>query len=111
MPLHDGTGPWGLGPGSGRGSGRCLTGTGHKSAFHYGFNRKHGLLFGMLLPIGTAIVRDLLNPSGVIRQIVQVSTAPKNGSNASKIRRNAEFTEVDTNSVPNINGKKMNELI
>jgi len=91
MPLHDGTGPWGLGPGSGRRRGRCYT-----NVFQSGFDRKHGWLFGVLLPLGTAIVRDLLNPSGVIRRIVHVSSVPKIDNNAQKIRRNAEFTVVNT---------------
>jgi hypothetical protein len=81
MPLHDGTGPWGLGPGSGRRRrGRCYT-----NVFQSGFDRKHGWLFGVLLPLGTAIVRDLLNPSGVIRRIVHVSSAPKIDNNTQKI--------------------------
>jgi hypothetical protein len=105
MPLHDGTGPRGLGPGSGRRRrGRCFT-----NVFQSGFDRKPGWLFGVLLPLGTAIVRDLLNPSGVIRRIVHVTSAPKIDNNTQKIRRNAEFTVVDTDSVPTINGKKISE--
>lgn len=109
MPLHDGTGPWGLGPRTGRGSGRCYTGVGHRSVFQTGFSRKNGWLLGMLLPLGTAVIRDLLNPSGVLRRIVHVPSASKSGSDARKIRRDAEFTVMDEKTVPIINEKKILE--
>lgn len=69
MPLCDGTGPLGLGPRTGRGKGRCCTGFNYKSISYSVLSRKYGWLLGLVLPPGTVILRNLLNPSGVIRRV------------------------------------------
>jgi len=98
MPLHDGTGPLGLGPRTGRGKGRCCTGFEYKSVSYSALGRRNGWLLGIVLPLGTAILRDLLNPSGVIRRILHASSTPKISEDVQKTRREAEFTVMDTHT-------------
>lgn len=92
MPLRDGTGPFGRGLGTGRGKGGCYTGIGYKRVSHSGFNRKHGWLLGIMLPLGTAILRDLLNPTGVIRRIIHMSLHKRIADESKKIVREAQCT-------------------
>jgi hypothetical protein len=60
MPFHDGTGPAGLGPKTGRrGGGYGFGGSGFSP-------RRIGFL-GALVPVAVAVVRDLANPYGFLR--------------------------------------------
>jgi len=61
MPLFDGTGPRGKGPGSGRGLGRCMDGRG----------KAVSLLSGFSMAVLGLVVNDLRNPRGMIRGIVR----------------------------------------
>ena len=99
MPFRDGTGPWGLGPGTGRGKGRYC-GFGYKTFSHSVFRGRPGWLLGLVLPLGTAILRDLLNPSGILRRLAHASSAPKITENPNKARRDAEYSVMDTHSIP-----------
>lgn len=108
MPLRDGTGPFGRGPGSGRGRGKC-TGFISKNIFRSAVRGRQGWLFGIVVPIVTVVIRDLLNPSGVLRRIAHASSAPKITSDARKTRRNAEFTVINADSVPIVHRKKTSE--
>lgn len=71
MPLGDGTGPLGFGPRTGYGRGTCL-----KRSFSYGMGRrkiygtKNKWLFSILTPVAIAVVRELIHPSGLLRQLV-----------------------------------------
>jgi hypothetical protein len=56
MPRRDGTGPYGMGPGTGFGRGRC-----------FGRGRGRGLFYGLLLPLAAGVARDLMNPNGLLR--------------------------------------------
>ena len=56
MPNRDGTGPSGMGPGTGRGWGRCFGKAGGR-----------GIFYGVLIPAVAGIVRDLMNPNGLLR--------------------------------------------
>jgi hypothetical protein len=100
MPLHDGTGPWGRGAGTGRGKGGCYTRVGYNRVIHSGFSKKHGWLLGIMVPVGTAILRDLLNPSGVLRRIVHASLDKRIADDSKKIVRKAECTVMNGNAVP-----------
>ncbi|MEA2057026.1 MAG: DUF5320 family protein [Patescibacteria group bacterium] len=49
MPLRDGTGPQGQGPGTGRGMGPCVQGRGFRGrGFGRGFGRGQGIGFGRM---------------------------------------------------------------
>ena len=65
MPRNDGTGPLGLGPRTGRGRGWCrgffFTGT-------RGGRRRLGV-FGMIVPIVGVIIRDVMNPQGLLHSL------------------------------------------
>ncbi len=58
MPNKDGTGPSGMGPGTGKGGGTC-----------YGNARRRGLIYSVVIPAVTGIVRDLMNPNGFLRGV------------------------------------------
>ncbi len=60
MPNKDGTGPSGMGAGTGRGGGKC-----------FGKVRGRGPLYSIVIPAATGIVRDLMNPNGFIRGITR----------------------------------------
>lgn len=70
MPLHDGTGPRGRGPGTGRAKGVWCRSAGYR-AIPLGpvLRRKLGGMSGVAVTLAGVILRDLINPSGVIRKI------------------------------------------
>ncbi len=96
MPLRDGTGPFGLGPGSG---GKCCVGSGYRSASRSVFGGRNGLLLGLTASFVTAVLRDLMNPSGVLHRITHFSLNKGITDNNQNIRRQAEFTAIDENTV------------
>ncbi len=63
MPKGDGTGPGGLGPGTGRGRGWCRGFLFPQNRFS---SRRLGFL-GAAVPLIGAVIRDALNPDGLIR--------------------------------------------
>ena len=67
MPLRDSTGPDGKGPLTGRGLGNCLFSgrRGKSGSFRI---RKHD---GLGLGIVGMIVRDIANPDGITRKLIQ----------------------------------------
>ena len=99
MPLRDGTGPLGFGPGSGRGKGGCYTGFGYRSMSRTIFHGRPGWLLGIVVPLVAAVLRDVLNPSGMIRRIIHVSPALKINNRNDKTISDAEYTEVSVHSV------------
>ena len=63
MPRGDGTGPLGQGPGTGRGRGWCrgfLFPNDRFSSMRLGF-------LGALVPLAGAVIRDAVNPNGLLR--------------------------------------------
>jgi hypothetical protein len=104
MPSHDGTGPSVRGPGSGHGQGRCRTGFASHNIFQPSFLGRQGWLPGIVVPIVTAIIRDLLNPSGVLRQIAHASVPSKITNNTQKPRQDAEYTVLDQHSISQTKG-------
>ena len=77
MPMLDKTGPLGLGPKSGRRRGRCLDGYDSRRVARLFFNRRYGRVLSIAVPLSVAVVRELLKPSGLIRQIVNASVLKK----------------------------------
>lgn len=106
MPLRDGTGPLGRGAGTGRGKGGCYTGFGYRSMSRTIFHGRPGWLLGIVVPLVAAVLRDVLNPSGMIRRIVQVSSAPKIKDYAHRNIRDAQYSEINAQSVPMSSQKK-----
>lgn len=95
MPLRNGTGPSGLGPGTGRGRGGCRSGSGYRNISRPIFRGRQGWLAGLVVPLVTVILRDLLNPSGVLRRIAQAFPTGKITHNARNTGRDAEYTVMD----------------
>lgn len=63
MPNRDGTGPHGMGPGTGRGLGRWCQ-------FDFLNNRpgtKRATILAAVVPLVGALIRDITNPNGVLR--------------------------------------------
>ncbi|MBN1306785.1 MAG: DUF5320 family protein [Chitinispirillaceae bacterium] len=89
MPLGDGTGPRGLGPGTGRGRGGCRG----FSSFPAGFGRRGTGIVGAMLPIAVAIVRDLANYNGLLRSFSR-KLLPKKRTDSDK-RVNASYTIIE----------------
>jgi len=100
MPLRNGTGPSGLGPGTGRGRGGCRSGSAYRTISHPLLRGRQGWLAGLVVPLVTVIVRDLLNPAGVLRRIVQKLPTGKITDTSRNTRQEAEYTVIDESSVP-----------
>ncbi|MBD3315979.1 MAG: hypothetical protein GF344_09345 [Chitinivibrionales bacterium] len=100
MPLRDGTGPLGYGPGSGRGRGRCRGGVrlGCDVAQSV-LRRRTGWLAGIAAPLIVAALRDLAKPSGLLgsRLLRRFPRALSNGYEVKGKRsvRDADFAVVD----------------
>ncbi|MBN1574965.1 MAG: DUF5320 family protein [Chitinispirillaceae bacterium] len=89
MPLGDGTGPRGLGPGTGRGRGGCR-------GFSYspvGFGPRGMGIFGAIIPIAAAIVRDLSNYNGLLRSFSRKLLPKKQMALGRQV--NASYTVID----------------
>ena len=63
MPSGDGTGPFGMGPRTGRKMGWCK---GYLYPEGYFSSRRMGII-GILIPIAGALIRDVFNPHGLLR--------------------------------------------
>ena len=63
MPNRDGTGPGGMGPGTGRGLGRWC----RLDFFTNQPGRKRITAFAAIVPLVGALIRDITNPNGVLR--------------------------------------------
>ncbi|MFP4014169.1 MAG: DUF5320 domain-containing protein [Chitinispirillaceae bacterium] len=80
MPYGDGTGPFGLGPGTGRKRGWCAGG--RKVAF-----------WSLAAPVAAALVRDVMNPGGVLRGCVRQLLGGRKAEK--RIGKDAEFSVLD----------------
>jgi hypothetical protein len=89
MPLGDGTGPRGWGPGTGRGRGGCR----NFSSLPVGFGWRGMGIFGTMLPIAAAIVRDLANYNGLLRSFSR-KLLPKKHTDLNR-RVNASYTIIE----------------
>lgn len=107
MPLRDGTGPLGFGPGSGRGRGGCYAGFGYRSMSRTIFHGRPGWLLGIVAPLVSVVLRDLLNPSGVLRRIAHASLDKRIADGSKKSIREAECTIMNTQPVPIVPQRKL----
>ncbi len=92
MPRGDGTGPSGLGPGTGRGRGWCrnaLFPDGRFSSKRFGF-------LSALIPIAGAVIRDVVNPNGLLRSFSRKLLVNKNSTqNQKRDAVEAKYTVID----------------
>jgi hypothetical protein len=95
MPSGDGTGPWGLGPGTGRGKGWCKTGFGVANFGRSAFRGKNKWLVGLAAPLVIAAIRDLASPTGFLRQLSAAFLSGKRMKGPPNIRRDAEYSVLD----------------
>lgn len=111
MPMGNGTGPSGLGPGTGRGRGWCRTGIRRVGSAGRMFRGRGGLLRGVAATIIVAAVRDLTNPSGLLRRAVR-ALLPYKKNGGQHIIHDAEYSVLDenlqgSNSAPEQSGKEI----
>ncbi|MDP8208170.1 MAG: DUF5320 domain-containing protein [Candidatus Electryonea clarkiae] len=69
MPLGDGTGPEGKGPSTGFGLGGCFQKNRQTNRFTTGTGTGSNILTTIILPLGAAVVTDLLRPNSALRRI------------------------------------------
>lgn len=96
MPLRDGTGPFGSGAGTGRGRGRCSAGLGGNEFRRSIVRGKSGWFLGLAAPVMIAAVRDLANPSGLLRQLARSLLSDKKNKEP-KVLRDAQYSVVEQN--------------
>lgn len=100
MPNRDGTGPCGSGPGTGRGGGRW-------SRFNlFGSRPGRGRItvFAAIAPLLGALVKDITNPSGIVRQVIKKMLAQRKVSDKNK-EINASYTVISEDNSYQNNGR------
>ncbi len=94
MPQGDGTGPLGFGASAGRGRGRCKNGLGSNGLRRVMFGGKRGWFLGLAASVMIAAVRDLANPSGLLRQLVRALLSDQK-SKKPQILRDAQYSVLE----------------
>lgn len=97
MPRGDGTGPFGMGPGTGRRRGACTPGTGFGASGRALFQGRNRWLLGLAAPMVVAAIRDLVNPRGLLRQCAAAFFPGKTAPGEKRIMHEAEFSVLDSN--------------
>ncbi|MBN1756749.1 MAG: hypothetical protein JW863_00435 [Chitinispirillaceae bacterium] len=100
MPLRNGTGPMGSGPGSGRGRGWCRTGTGNRNIVRQISGGRHRWLPEVAVSLVALMVHDALNPAGLLRRSMRMLLSVNKGDVVQPGRREAEYSVSDTRQVP-----------
>ena len=89
MPNRNGTGPAGMGPGTGRGLGRwCQVGF-----FTNLPGRKRITVFAAIAPLVGALIKDMTNPNGVLRFLARRLLGQRKTSDRNK-EINASYTVI-----------------
>ncbi len=99
MPLRNGSGPVGSGPRSGRENGWCRTGSGYRGSTRVLPLGRHGWLAGIIVPLAAAILRDILNPVGLLRGGMRLLSHAKRTNAVQPGRREAEYTVTENQEV------------
>ncbi len=89
MPNRDGTGPCGMGPGTGRSWGKW-------SRFNLFVNRPSGrriTIFAAIAPFVGTLVKDITNPNGIVRFLVRKLLGQRKTTDRSK-EINASYTVI-----------------
>lgn len=95
MPFGDGTGPLGLGPGTGRGKGWCRFGMVSGSAWRMPFRGRKKWIAGIAAPLIAAVIRDLANPSGFLRRTAVAFFSKRKAEDARRLSRDADYSVLD----------------
>lgn len=98
MPLNDGTGPFGLGPGTGRRRGWCNAGFRFGNIGCGAVRGKNRWLLGLAAPLVVAVIRDLASPTGFLRQFISAFLPGKGMRKPLNIRHDAEYSVIDRQS-------------
>jgi hypothetical protein len=98
MPRGNGTGPAGIGPGTGRRRGPCGNGTGFGGIGRTAFRARNPWLLGLAMPLVVAAIRDLVNPKGLLRQCATVLFPGKPRPGGKRVACDAEFSVLDSKS-------------
>ena len=96
MPQGDKTGPFGLGPGTGRERGPC-----GKSLFSRGTfsTKRFGFLYA-LVPVVAAVIRDAVNPNGLLRSFSRKLLDTRNAArNQKRDAVEAKYTVIDEKKI------------
>ncbi len=94
MPSGDGTGPWGFGPGTGRGRLGCR-GAGRRQLFRPGLPTGRRWQAGIVAPLLIAAFRDLTNPSGFLRRLLSLANTRKGNQPRPRVVRDADYDTID----------------
>ena len=109
MPLRNGTGPLGSGPRSGRGNGWCRTGSVYRGSTRALPPGRHGWLAGIIVPLAAAILRDMLNPAGLLRGSMRLLSHAKRTNTVQPGRREAEYTVLENREVGAVTKDSMHQ--
>ena len=94
MPGGNGRGPFGLGPGTGRGRGWCRTGIRFFSPDP--IRGKNRWLLGFAVPVIAAALHDLSNPQGLLRRIAATLLPDKRIKDMRRINDTVHYTVMET---------------
>jgi hypothetical protein len=98
MPFGNGTGPMGFGPRSGRGKGKFGGFRYNKTGFFSFRSRRNNWLFGLTSSLFLALLKDLGNPRGFLRNLTSntfLGNKNDNSKKQSRVVRNAEYEIVE----------------
>jgi len=96
MPRGDGTGPFGMGPGTGRRRGGCAPRIGFSPGGRIPSPVRNRWLLGLAVPVIVAAIRDISNPRGLLRQCASVFFPKKPLQRGTRISCDAEFSVLDS---------------
>jgi hypothetical protein len=107
MPGKDGTGPYGNDRIHSRGKTWHCTGFRYDGIGRTMFRRRGGWIWGICAPVAAAVVRDILNPAGLLRQFMRLVPHDRSRETDRTIR-DAEYEVLENSkSVQNIDSKEI----
>jgi hypothetical protein len=97
MSLRDEIGPYGLGKGTSRRRDWCATGMRLCGLGRFAFRGKNRWLLGLAAPLAVAVIKDLVNPRGLLRQFTVIFFRERRMINPQNISGDAEYSIIDLN--------------
>ena len=95
MPYFNGTGPSGFGPGTGRGRGKCRTGAPKRLRIRQLSGGRHGWFSGLAVSLVAMVIRDVMNPSGLLRGTLRRLRRDRQPETIAASGREAYYTVAD----------------